>query len=448
MRPEALPRLPRPPGQGAPDDVRDTDHDRAAARARPPGTDHRPRADGERPRGPLVHRSRVPPAGRGGRRNVRPDDPRARRAQPRRGSQLAGPAQAPNLRQFVHDLEHLLVRPSREYTADIRAHLADAPADLVLADTVFFAAGLVHELGGPPWAAYGITALTTDSRDTAPFGTGLHPGGGAAARARNRVLNRLFGQVVCAPANRAYNEVRRDLGLPPARGSVLQTLSPYLHLQGSVPGFEYPRGDLPGQVAFVGRFPAPVQPFDPPEWWSELTRARRVVFVTQGTLETDPADLLLPAIEGLASEDLLVVASTGDPARSSLPVHPLPGNTRVVPYVPSERVLPHVDVMITNGGFGGTQAALAQGVPLVAAGMTQDKREINARIDWAGVGVNLRTQHPSSEQVRNGVRRVLAEPRYRQRAQQLATEYGRYDAPVRAADLLEQMASRRESLAG
>ena len=359
-----------------------------------------------------------------------------------------GRPQAPNLRQFVHDLEHLLIRPSREYTADIRAHLADAPADLVLADTVFFAAGLVHELGGPTWAAYGITALTTDSRDTAPFGTGLHPGSGAAARARNRVLNRLFGQVVCAPANRAYNEVRRDLGLPPARGSVLQTLSPYLHLQGSVPGFEYPRGDLPGQVAFVGRFPAPVQPFEPPQWWGELTRARRVVFVTQGTLETDPADLLLPTIEGLASEDLLVVASTGDPARSSLPVHPLPGNTRVVPYVPSERVLPHVDVMITNGGFGGTQAALAQGVPLVAAGMTQDKREINARIDWAGVGVNLRTQHPSPEQVRNGVRRVLAEPGYRQRAQQLATEYGRYDAPVRAADLLEQMASRRESLAG
>ena len=229
---------------------------------------------------------------------------------------------------------------------------------------------------------------------------------------------------------------------------MLQTLSPYLHLQGSVPGFEYPRGDLPGQVAFVGRFPAPVQPFEPPQWWGELTRARRVVLVTQGTLETDPADLLLPTIEGLASEDLLVVASTGDPARSSLPVHPLPGNTRVVPYVPSERVLPHVDVMITNGGFGGTQAALAQGVPLVAAGMTQDKREINARIDWAGVGVNLRTQHPSPEQVRNGVRRVLAEPGYRQRAQQLATEYGRYDAPVRAADLLEQMASRRESLAG
>jgi UDP:flavonoid glycosyltransferase YjiC (YdhE family) len=67
-----------------------------------------------------------------------------------------GPVQAPNLRQFVHDLEHLLIR--REYTADVRAHLADASADLVLADTVFFAGGLVHELGGPPWAAYGITA--------------------------------------------------------------------------------------------------------------------------------------------------------------------------------------------------------------------------------------------------------------------------------------------------
>lgn len=358
-----------------------------------------------------------------------------------------GRPKAPNLRQFVHDLEHLLIRPSLQYTADVRAHLADAPADLLLADTVFFAAGLVHELGGPRWATYGITALTSDSRDTAPFGTGLRPGGAAAARVRNRALNRLFGQVVCAPANRAYDEVRRDLGLPSVRGGVLQTLSPYLHLQGSVPGFEYPRSDLPGQVAFVGRFAPPIQPFDPPEWWSELTRGRRVVLVTQGTLATDPADLLLPAVEGLAGEDLLVVATTGDPARRSLPVDPLPGNTRVVPYVPFDRLLPHVDVMITNGGFGGTQAALAHGVPLVAAGVTQDKREINARIDWAGAGVNLRTQRPSPEQVRDGVRRVLAEASYRQRAQQLADEYGRYDAPVRAADLLERMASRRESMA-
>jgi hypothetical protein len=70
-----------------------------------------------------------------------------------------GRPQAPNLRQFVHDVDHLVIRPSREYTADIRAHLADAPAGLVLADTVFFAAGLVCELGGRPWAAYGITAV-------------------------------------------------------------------------------------------------------------------------------------------------------------------------------------------------------------------------------------------------------------------------------------------------
>ena len=129
-----------------------------------------------------------------------------------------------------------------------------------------------------------------------------------------------------------------------------------------------------------------------------------------------------------------MIATTGDPARRSLPVDPLPGNTRVVPYVRFDRLLPHVDVMITNGGFGGTQAALAHGVQLVAAGVTQDKREINARIDWAGAGANLHTQRPSPEQVRDGARRVLAEPSYRQRAQQLADEYRRYDAPVRAAD--------------
>jgi hypothetical protein len=61
------------------------------------------------------------------------------------------------------------------------------------------------------------------------------------------------------------------------------------YLQLTVPGFEYPRGDVPSTFRCVG----PVLPLDdgaaftPPGWWSELSGDRPVVVVTQGTVAND-----------------------------------------------------------------------------------------------------------------------------------------------------------------
>ena len=51
---------------------------------------------------------------------------------------------------------------------------------------------------------------------------------------------------------------------------------------------------------FVGAPPPlPVPGWAPPPWWEELT-GRRVVVVTQGSAMADPAELLRPALAGLA----------------------------------------------------------------------------------------------------------------------------------------------------
>jgi UDP:flavonoid glycosyltransferase YjiC (YdhE family) len=100
--------------------------------------------------------------------------------------------------------------------------------------------------------------------------------------------------------------------------------------------------------------------------------------------------------------------------------------------------------MVTNGGYNGVQIALANGVPLVAAGTSEDKPEVCARVAWAGAGLNLRTARPSQEQLRRAVRTVLATSSYRQRAKTLAAEIARHDAPTEAAILLERLATTRQ----
>ena len=167
------------------------------------------------------------------------------------------------------------------------------------------------------------------------------------------------------------------------------------------------------------------------------------MLVTQGTVARDPERLLRPAVTALAGTDALVVATTGgsDPD-DVLPVQDRPSNLRLVRFIPFAAVLPHTDVMVTNGGFGGVQLALANGVPLVTAGKTEDKMEVNARVAWSGVGVSLGSDTPTSAQVAAGLRTVLGDPSYRDRARELAGAYASYDGVSRAAEVLLELASQ------
>lgn len=106
--------------------------------------------------------------------------------------------------------------------------------------------------------------------------------------------------------------------------------------------------------------------------------------------------------------------------------------------------MPHVDLLITNGGYGTVQQALAHGVPIVVAGATEDKPENAARIAWSGVGVRIRAQSPEEARLLAAVREVLEQPRYRLQAQAIAAEMAGYDAARTASDLLEQLAQSRE----
>ncbi len=121
----------------------------------------------------------------------------------------------------------------------------------------------------------------------------------------------------------------------------------------------------------------------------------------------------------------------------------LPGNVILTRFVPYDLLLPHVSAFVTNGGYTGVTLALAHGVPLVQAGMTEEKHEIARRIEWTGVGVRLGTTRPSPAAVTRGVRAVLNEPRYREAAGRVRAEMAQHDAGTEGADLLEELARTR-----
>jgi UDP:flavonoid glycosyltransferase YjiC (YdhE family) len=65
--------------------------------------------------------------------------------------------------------------------------------------------------------------------------------------------------------------------------------------------------------------------------------------------------------------------------------------------------------------------------------------EVAARVEWAGAGINLRKQRPSPQEIRDAVMEVLTNPVYGENARRIQADFAKYDAPTRAAELLEAL---------
>jgi len=318
---------------------------------------------------------------------------------------------------------------------DLEAILTDFPADVLLADQLVVAASMVSERGGPPFARLATTRLGTYSRDTPPPGLGLTPG----PRLRDRALTALQRRLLFRRPARHLDDIRQSLGLPRRNYAVFdEFMSPWLFLMDTAESFEFPRRDLPPQVHFIGALTPDPAPYSPPAWWPLLHDGPPVVLVALSTVANARSNLIGAAVEAFAGTDFTTIIATGG-ADFVVPAT-LPSNVHIEQFVQLAAIMPHTNVFVTNGGYGGVQMALKHGVPMVVAGVTEEKPDIAARVAWSGTGIRLATDAPSPDVLRQAVLSVLTHPRYTAAAARIADDLSRHDAPAEAADLLEELA--------
>lgn len=341
--------------------------------------------------------------------------------------------------------EHVVLRSGVGQTRDIVALCGRRPVDAIVTDQMCVGGALAAQVLGLPFATVPVIPLMLSSGHLPPHGMRLLPARTAAGRARDAALRAVAGAGTRRFLDPIITDVRRQVGLGPAAVSGFDGLfSTRLVLAQGVPGLDYPRPDLPASVHYVGRLAPPPSRgtgAELPDWWPDVARARAegrpVVHVSQGTLHVDPADLIRPTVAGLAGSGALVVVATGrDTVTSPAAVPP---HVRTAPFLPYDRLLPLVDVMVTNGGWSSVLAAVSAGVPLVVAGADLDKPEVARRVAWSGVGVDLRTGRPRADRVRAAVDRVLADAGMRDTARRLARELEAAGGARRAGDLVERM---------
>ncbi len=356
----------------------------------------------------------------------------------------------PGPQQLLYDFERLFVDTMPAQTATLLAVIADEAPDLVVVDSLFLGSAPLF-LGSAPRPAIvtcGVTILPLDRADGAPMGLGLPPARDAAERGRYRAIRAGVDAAFTGPLQAHADATLAAMGLPPLDAPLMHAcvLNCDAYLAGTVPEFEFDMGPQLAHVSFVGALPPPPVTGDLPGWWGDLDGGRRVVLVTQGTVaNADLGRLIGPTLTALADrDDLLVLATTGGRPVTDLGLS-VPANARVAPFLPFAPLLPRVDALVTNGGYGTVQLALRAGVLIVVAGLTEDKAEVAARVAASGVGIDLHTDDPTPEAIRASVDAVLTQPSYRERAGALAAAFAAHDTPSEILRVLDRVAGSRRS---
>ena len=341
-------------------------------------------------------------------------------------------------------IERLFVDTIPAQHKGLQQVLRDFPADVIIGDDMIF--GVLPMLLGPrskrpPIVLCGTSILHWRREDEAPHFAGLPPATTQAQLKEYAAISQEHDRVVNQPLARRLNRFLEDLGVGPLSmtlfDSVVELADAYLQL--TVPSFEFPR-DIPPSVHFIGALPIIPNQAPLPSWAHELDGSRKVVLVTQGTVANHDFGLLIaPTLAALANEpDLLVVVTAGGRPIDAIP-GPIPSNARLASYLPFEWVLPKVDVFVTNGGYGSVNQAMSFGIPLVTAGLTEDKADVNARVAWSGVGIDLATNEPTPQALREAIRTVLDKPNYRSRASLMADEFDGIDTRSEILRIVSQV---------
>jgi len=110
-------------------------------------------------------------------------------------------------------------------------------------------------------------------------------------------------------------------------------------------------------------------------------------------------------------------------------------------FLPQPAILPQVDLVVTHGGNNTTTECFHHGKPMVALPIFWDQYDNAQRVHETGFGVRLATYEFEDADLLDAIDRLLADGDLRPRLAALSARVQATPGTVRAADLLERVAS-------
>jgi MGT family glycosyltransferase len=318
---------------------------------------------------------------------------------------------------------------------DLRRASSEVNPDALIVDVNCFGAMFVAEASVLPWAVYCPYPPPFRSDDVPPHGLGLRPARGPLGKARDRIV-RKFGDRQLAPELAQFNDLRTGLGLPAVRKFDDQLLKSDLFIAFTAEPYEYHRTDWPQQVRLVG--PGLWEPPAGTPAWLE-TESRPIVLVTASTAFQLDAKLIATTLDALAGEKVAVVATTAaqDPDQFRVPP-----NAHVEQFLPHAPILARATCVVSHGGQGITQKALAAGVPVCVVPFSRDQFDVARRVELNDAGVRLHHKRLNPDRLRRAVHDAIAK---RPGAERIAQSFANAGGPSAAATAVDELLSGHSS---
>ncbi|MEU5210192.1 nucleotide disphospho-sugar-binding domain-containing protein [Streptomyces sp. NPDC020742] len=176
-----------------------------------------------------------------------------------------------------------------------------------------------------------------------------------------------------------------------------------------------------------------------PAWANERPDRPRVC-VTWGTsqhrLGFDDMVLAPRVVEALADVDVDVVVAVLDSQREAFGTPP--PNVSWIGQVPLHPLLGTCDVLVQQGGAGGTMTGLIHGVPQLVVPQLPDELFHGQQMEKGGGGLTLPGADATVEALRAHVVKLLEAPSYRQRAGELRADMLAQPSPAEIVDILQE----------
>lgn len=340
------------------------------------------------------------------------------------------------------DIINVFVLRGEEYYADIQDIHAEFPFDVMIADCAFTGIPFVSDKMQIPVMAVGVMPLTETSRDLAPPGLGITPDYSWLGQRKHSLQRFLASNILFRKPNKIMREVMNRHGIDHMNLGIFDIIikKSKIFLQSGTPGFEYFRSDIGTNIRFMGAL-LPFRRRQTQAGWHDvrLNQYEKIVIATQGTVEKDVEKLLVPSLEALKNSDTLLIVTTGGSQTEELRKRFPYNNIIIEDFIAFSDIMPYADAYITNGGYGGVMLGIEYQLPLVVAGVHEGKNEINARIGYFKLGVNLKTEKPKPQQILKAVKTVLNDKQYRDNVKRLQKEFTQYDPAALCATHLKEL---------
>jgi rhamnosyltransferase subunit B len=314
-------------------------------------------------------------------------------------------------------IRQVLCPSLRQMYSDLMQCAKDA--DFIFAGEAVYAARLVAEKLGIPWASSALAPIAFFSAydppvlPPFPFLAKLRRFG---AIANQGVIN--FAKLVSKSWGEPVHQLRRELGLPALKGNpfIDDKFSPYLTIALFSPVLAKPQLDWTANTVISGFTFYDGSTELIPELQQFLEAgAPPIVFTLGSAAVVDPGNFYQESAEAAKQLNRRAVLLIG---KNTQPEN-LFQDIIAVNYAPYSQIFPRACAIVHQGGIGTTAQALRAGHPTVVMPYSHDQPDNAARLERLGTSRTIGRKQYSASRVANELRELLNNPRYAAKATEI-----------------------------